>query len=299
MRITQGMMSAHVLQSLQGNMRRLDRLNEQLSSGKEIRLPSDDPARIARSYDLRRSLGETGRYDANLRDAKSWLNATDAALNEATTVLQRARELTVRGADGSLPQEARDAIAGEIKQLKEALLQVTETEHEGRRIFGGYKVDRQVGPPDLFTPGGGPPPTYTYAGDSGTMDYPIGPSATLQINVVGGPVFKPALDALEQVEFDLVNNPAQVGGADLAALDTALDTIIAARSVTGARTNRVEMADMRMKEFDINLKELLSKNEDVEIEEKVMELSMQEYAYRVALQVGARVLQPNLADYLR
>src|SRR5690606_15467145 len=146
---------------------------------------------------------------------------------------------------------------------------------------------------------------FTYQGDFGQHVYRIGPQADLVINVLAaeaaGGVFLDAPNALESVRHNLsgAGDPTQVGSIDLAALDDALDRLISARSVTGARTNRVEMADMRMKEFSINLRELLSKNEDVEIEEKVMELAMQEYAYRVALQVGARVLQPNLADYLR
>lgn len=318
MRITQGMMASHVLQNLMGNMRRLDRLNDQLSSGKEIRLPSHDPARIARSYDLRRSLAETARYDANLRDAKAWLNATDAALNEATAIVQRARELTVRGADGSLPPDARRAIAEEIAQLIEALLQVADSEHEGRKLFAGFQVDSEKllnGHVIDVDPAGGngitAPRSFIYRGDDGEHIYRIGPEADLQINVhagsaLGTGVIQSALAALEAIRFNLhpdsdasVADPSLVGGPNLVALDDALDQIIAARSVTGARTNRVEMAEMRMKEFDINLQELLSKNEDVEIEKKIMELSMQEYAYRVALQVGARVLQPNLADYLR
>ena len=312
MRITQGMMSTHVLQNLMGNMRRLDRLNDQLSSGKEIRLPSHDPARIARSYDLRRSLNETARYDANLRDALAWLNATEAALNEATTILQRARELTVRGADGSLPSDARRAIADEIAQLIEALLHVADSEHEGRKLFAGYQVGLNGTvfrvDPDPLTPDRR---IFTYQGDQGEHRYRIGPQADLTVNLVAADsavpndtgLFLDALKALEAIRYNLdptsaTGDPSQVGGTNLSDLDAALDRIIAARSVTGARTNRVEMADMRMKEFSINLQELLSKNEDVEIEKTVMELSMQEYAYRVALQVGARVLQPNLADYL-
>ena len=312
MRITQGMMSTHVLQNLMGNMRRLDRLNDQLSSGKEIRLPSHDPARIARSYDLRRSLNETARYDANLRDALAWLNATEAALNEATTILQRARELTVRGADGSLPSDARRAIADEIAQLIEALLHVADSEHEGRKLFAGYQVGLNGTvfrvEPDPHTPDRR---IFTYQGDQGEHRYRIGPQADLTVNLVAADsavpndtgLFLDALKALEAIRYNLdptsaTGDPSQVGGTNLSDLDAALDRIIAARSVTGARTNRVEMADMRMKEFSINLQELLSKNEDVEIEKTVMELSMQEYAYRVALQVGARVLQPNLADYL-
>lgn len=313
MRITQGMMATHVLQNLMGNMRRLDRLNDQLSSGKEIRLPSHDPARIARSYDLRRSLNETARYDANLRDALAWLNATEAALNEATTIMQRARELTVRGADGTLPDEARKAIADEIEQLIEALLQVADSEHEGRKLFAGFRVNMggSVFTVEVQTDG---KREFRYQGDFGQHVYRIGPQADLVINVLAADaenaqdpstaekgVFLDALNALESIRYNLsgAGDPTEVGSTDLAALDDALDRLISARSVTGARTNRVEMADMRMKEFSINLRELLSKNEDVEIEEKVMELAMQEYAYRVALQVGARVLQPNLADYLR
>jgi len=313
MRITQGMMATHVLQNLMGNMRRLDRLNDQLSSGKEIRLPSHDPARIARSYDLRRSLNETARYDANLRDALASLNATEAALNEATTIMQRARELTVRGADGTLPDEARKAIADEIEQLIEALLQVADSEHEGRKLFAGFRVNMGG---SVFRVEGqtGAKREFRYQGDFGQHVYRIGPQADLVINVLAADaenaqdpstaekgVFLDALNALESIRYNLsgAGDPTQVGSTDLAALDDALDRLISARSVTGARTNRVEMADMRMKEFSINLRELLSKNEDVEIEEKVMELAMQEYAYRVALQVGARVLQPNLADYLR
>lgn len=313
MRITQGMMATHVLQNLMGNMRRLDRLNDQLSSRKEIRLPSHDPARIARSYDLRRSLNETARYDANLRDALAWLNATEAALNEATTIMQRARELTVRGADGTLPDEARKAIADEIEQLIEALLQVADSEHEGRKLFAGFRVNMGG---SVFTVEGQTDAKreFRYQGDFGQHVYRIGPQADLVINVLAADaenaqepstaekgVFLDALNALESIRYNLsgAGDPTQVGSTDLAALDDALDRLISARSVTGARTNRVEMADMRMKEFSINLRELLSKNEDVEIEEKVMELAMQEYAYRVALQVGARVLQPNLADYLR
>src|SRR5690606_26113743 len=292
---------------LMGNMRRLDRLNDQLSSGKEIRLPSHDPARIARSYDLRRSLNETARYDANLRDALAWLNATEAALNEATTILQRARELTVRGADGTLPDEARKAIADEIEQLIEALLQVADSEHEGRKLFAGFQVGLNgkvfdVTEPDPPTSG---TRTFNYRGDFGQHVYRIGPQADLVINVLAadaenaddqddpstatGGVFLDALTALESVRYHLsgAGDPTEVGSTDLAALDDALDRLISARSVTGARTNRVEMADMRMKEFSINLRELLSKNEDVEIEEKVMELAMRSEERRVGQETGA------------
>src|SRR5690606_3598586 len=213
---------------------------------------------------------------------------------EATTIMQRARELTVRGADGTLPDEARKAIADEIEQLIEALLQVADSEHEGRKLFAGFRVNMGG---SVFTVEGQTEAKrqFRYQGDFGQHVYRIGPQADLVINVLAADaenaqdpstaekgVFLDALNALESIRYNLsgAGDPTEVGSTDLAALDDALDRLISARSVTGARTNRVEMADMRMKEFSINLRELLSKNEDVEIEEKVMELAMQEYAYR-------------------
>src|SRR5690606_20756948 len=115
---------------------------------------------------------------------------------------------------------------------------------------------------------------FRYQGDFGQHVYRIGPQADLAINVLAADepspgnsvttgVFLDALNALETIRYNLdpesaAGIPDDVGGQNLADLDAALVRLISARSVTGARTNRVEMADMRMKEFSINLRELLS-----------------------------------------
>ena len=71
MRITNSMMVKNVNNNLYKNLARLDKLNKQLSSGKSINLPSDDPVAVARSLSLRAAVAETEQFRANLADARS------------------------------------------------------------------------------------------------------------------------------------------------------------------------------------------------------------------------------------
>jgi len=82
-------------------------------------------------------------------------------------------------------------------------------------------------------------------------------------------------------------------------LDTLSNNIIAIRSEIGVKSNRVELTINRIEDDTVNLKELLSKNEDADIAEVIMMLKMQENVYRASLSGGARIIQPSLVDFLR
>jgi len=136
-RVTNQMMSQRMLENLWASMRRLDKWNQQLSTGRRISLPSDDPADTETAMRLRTLLREGEQYMRNVDDALAWLEATDAALNHATQVLQRARELIIYGGNGTLTDEARQALATEMNQLIHDLFAVANTKHGQRYLFAG------------------------------------------------------------------------------------------------------------------------------------------------------------------
>src|SRR5690606_15003478 len=155
-----------------------------------------------------------------------------------------------------------------------------DSEHEGRKLFAGFQVNMGG---SVFTVESQTDAKrkFRYQGDFGQHVYRIGPQADLVINVLAadaenaddpdlstatGGVFLDALNALQSIRYfhSGAGAPSEVGSAGLAALDDALHRRISARSVTAGRTNRVEMADMRMQEFSMRLRGLLSKIEDVE-----------------------------------
>lgn len=108
------------------------------------------------------------------------------------------------------------------------------------------------------------------------------------------------LKVVQELIVDLRSgNLEKISGEDIAKLDTAIDEVLKVRSQVGAKTNRLENSLSRFNDFKLSLKELLSKNEDIDLAEVVMHLKEQKSVYEAALAAGAQVIQPTLLQFLR
>lgn len=116
----------------------------QVSTGRRIQQPSDDPVGTARAMDFRSRSIEILQYIDNSEQAISWLNCTDDALMTLTNYLQRVRELVEAGANRPLPVEVCEAYANEIDAIRDGIMQVANTTYDNRFIFGG---ERYLNPP--------------------------------------------------------------------------------------------------------------------------------------------------------
>lgn len=296
MRVTQNMIINNMLRNLNDGLRRMERYNDQLSSGKRLRVPSDHPGDVTRAMYFRSQLEEVTQYTANGKEALSWLEATDSALDNAGAVLARARELAVYGATGSLSPTDRAAIAEEVATLIDHLAQVANSALGGRYLFGGHKTNT---PPYVRGPIG-PGPGWVYDGDQGSIEMEIAPEVKLAVNVVGSDVFDGMLDVLHDLHQALLANDGErVGGEILGELDGQIDRLLRVRAEVGARTHRVEAGLERLADLEINVSRMLSETEDVDVARTIMELKMEENVYRLALASTARIIQPTLLDFLR
>lgn len=86
---------------------------------------------------------------------------------------------------------------------------------------------------------------------------------------------------------------------DLADLDKAMAKILKVRSEVGAKQNRMDSAKEQNEQANLDMTDILSKSEDVDITEKTMEFAMMQTVYLASLQTSAKVLQPTLMDYMR
>lgn len=144
MRVTNNMLVMNMMRNLNNNLNRLSKYQTQLSTGKLIQAPSDDPVRASRALKLRTDLAKLEQYEKNTNNAISWLEITESAVADIGDVLQRARELTVRAANDSLTTEDKQKIASEMQQLKKQLISLGNTNYAGRYIFSGYKTDEKL-----------------------------------------------------------------------------------------------------------------------------------------------------------
>lgn len=318
MRITNQSMTNNLLRNLNKGMRQLDKLQLQLASGKRIQLPSDDPAAVMSIQRLRTSLMETEQYKKNVDDASSWLDSTDTTLDSLTNVLHRLKEITVYGANGTLAAEDKVSLSLEVEQIFTNVLQLANSTHNGKYLFSGQMTttvpyERASSNSDdagyfavNYSGGYKDPSTF----DTSEIKKEISAGTYIAINVaphkmnaageLEDGLFEPIFNALSQVRASLAANDGnKLGTTDLSNVDAALDGVLRYRSEVGAKMNRVDLAKERLEDLTINFTSLLSEVEDVDVAETIMYMKSAENNYRMALSVGARIIQPSLLDYLR
>ncbi|PRX32577.1 flagellar hook-associated protein 3 FlgL [Orenia metallireducens] len=288
MRVTNGMMVSNLMNNLQNNMERLDEHNRQLSTGKKFDVPSDDPTGAVRSMSLNTTISNNEQYVKNSDEGLLWLQTTDEALSQASKVLERTRELVVYGANDTLSAIDRKGIKDEIVELKENLTEIANSNINGRYLFSGNKTLNE------------PYPTSDsdYKGDYGEISLEVSYGTELTINQ-NGSFFKDLLDELSNIADNLDNNPSKLSDENLENLDISTDKMLSIRAENGAKQKRLELTKDRLEKDYIKFKNLLSKNEDVDIAETIMNLKMSENVYRAALSSGSRIIQPSLVDFVK
>ena len=294
MRVTYHTFSRQVLDDLSTVSTRLGKLQGQLSTGKEITRPSDDPFRTGRALALRNELGDVAQYTRAVDDGVARLTATDNALGNAGDILGRVRGLVLEASNGTLDQTGLNAIAREIAQLRESLREQGNATFDGRFLFSGTAT----------TTAPYPAPATTYAGNALPVQRLISPGQVVAVNTTGpammGPDGSNVLDRLSQIEADLLaGNRTNLQTADLINLDAAIDRTLAVRATVGAMTNRLETQLSRLQDHELNLSGLLSNAEDADMARTMVEFSQTQAVYQAALQSGARIMQPTLMDFLR
>jgi flagellar hook-associated protein 3 FlgL len=323
MRISNNMMVNQALRDINSNLVRMDKNQRDISTGKRIHRPSDDPTSMARALVLRNSLAQNDQFEKNAAVAQSQLSVTDTTLSQVGDALQRLRQLAVQGASGNLRQEDRQAIRNEVMQLRDELKALGNTQLNGRYIFGGIKTDQTVYPND---PAGLPPGSgVTFSpNDMGTLTVEVAPNITLNYNVAAPRVFGDTTPqvppAVAQNVFQVIDDfagylagtlapPAGVTGSgtsnsaiseiSLRDINSWLANVNQVRTEVGGKLNRLELARTRMEEANLSMNELLVDTEDTDIAEASLKLNSYEATYRAALSVGARSIPLSLVDFLR
>ncbi|MDA8189248.1 MAG: flagellar hook-associated protein FlgL [Dehalococcoidales bacterium] len=294
MRITHNMLSDTTLRNLNKNMERLDRLQDELTSGQRIGAPSDDPIGAAAAVQFRGTLDEIDQFIRNADAADSWLGATDSAFDAVTSTLQRARELAVQGGNDTLSPSDKQKAAYEVSQLLDQAIALGNSTYAGQFLFAGYKVSTAP-----FSPVGSPPTSVTYNGDAGQISRQIDNQSTVIVNTPGSTAFPQIFSALIGLRDDLNIGNSSAISARITDLDNAIDSVVAARSQIGARMNRLDSQKDRLESLKVNITQMLSKTQDVDMTEAITEFAMQQDIYKAALAAGSKAIQPSLLDYLR
>ena len=308
MRVTNKMLTTSVIRNINASLVRMQKAQEQMNTSKQINRPSDDPVRIARLLSLKSALRSSDQYKNNMEDGKDWLDAMDNALGGVTEILHSLSDLAMSGANDTVTQTSRDAMAMQVEEMAGDLAQLANSQYAGRYIFAGTNNTQQ---PFTRPPLGDPNhDQLQYSGNSELMNWEVSPGVSVQVNQPGDQVF--AVDNLDPnkpsgfftILMDLRDalssgDSAAISSDIIPRLSAQLDSILTSRAEIGARTKRLEMALDRSEVFAIGMQELLSKLQDIDLPEAVMNFKAEQNVYQAALATTAQMLPMSLVNFLR
>ncbi len=295
MRVTTRMMSELGLSRMNERLAQLERSQRDLATGRRIHVASDDVSGMSASLSARAGIADARQAQRNAADGLSWIQTAETRLSGATDQLQRANQLILEANNSTNSQQGLDAIASELSAIKDSLLSVANSRHQGRYVFGGYSSSTPV-----EDPGSG----WAYGGDNGEVRRRVGEGDTVVVNVTADDVFGFTAGAdvftmLDGVISDLAAGDRSNLGSAINSVQGALDRVLEGRGVLGAAANRIELAEFRARADELDLKTQLSSVEDTDMAEAIMELQIQEVSYQAAQSALAKSLQPSLAQFLR
>lgn len=145
MRITNKIMQKNNLSNINTNKIYQDKLSTQMSTQKKVNRPSDDPVVAIRALRLRSSVTEiTQYYSKNIPDAESWLNVTEDALKNLTSIVTDMITQSTKGSNGDLTSKDRQIILEQLKALGDEVYSTADADYAGRYVFSGYRTDTPV-----------------------------------------------------------------------------------------------------------------------------------------------------------
>lgn len=304
MRITNRSIMSNYLIDVQNNLQNMDRLSKQLDTQKQVNKISDDPFKTVKILNIQNEIQNAEKYNYNCDEITGWLDITDEALDRISNLSSdiKTRLTSISGVFGKNEIVAiRSDVNEKIKQIGESL----NTTYAGKYIFGGQLTDT--------------PPIDTKVDKSGIVslsiknesDDKLTKSLTSAIsnglnidynltvkNINGG---DEGLKLFQDLSIALSGDTVDKDkiGELSTKIDKYMDNILNNRSIVGARTNTIE----KVKEFNdknmLSMKDTFSKMQDVDYSKKFMDFKEAQMVYTASLQIGSKLLQGSILDYLR
>ncbi len=199
MRISTQQLFNRGIESMQDVTAQLQKTQLQLSTGKKIITPADDPVASTRILELNQELNINAQFQRNVQLAEGRLNLQDDALGAVSGVVQRVRELMVTAGNGALNKSDLSAISSEVKERLNQLAGMLNTQDaSGEYLFSGFQGGRQPFQKSISG-------SYVYKGDEGNRFVQVEPSVTIATTQNGKQIFQDV--ASDQNTFYTRANP--------------------------------------------------------------------------------------------
>jgi flagellar hook-associated protein 3 FlgL len=273
----------------------------QLSSGKRLVHPSDDPAASLRSLQLQDRQTLNQQYLANLDTATSRLQQEGDTLSSTVDLLQRVRELAVSAQNGTLTGPDRQAIAVETKSLLDGLVALGNTQDaNGQYLFAGYQSASAAFTSDAAG-------NVAYNGDQGQSTLQVSPTRRIAVGDNGADVFLGvptaggAVDSLFGIvkSFSDALSAGNVPSPDaLTNIDAAINRVLTVQADVGSRQRAVDQQTQVNQSFGLVLDQEQSRVSDLDYVSAISRYNREMTALQASQQAFSKIQGLSLFNFL-
>jgi flagellar hook-associated protein 3 FlgL len=284
----------------------LSKTQEQLSTGKQITKPSDEPDKASLVTRLESEMARQKSYQDTLASVEIKLSSQETALRNVSDVMYRIKELTVQANSDTMGKLDRQSIAVEIESLRDQVLSLANTQDtSGNYVFAGSRVTQ----PAFAANAKG---VIDYHGDQSRMQVAVGDNRRMNVN-------RPGSDAFTRVARDdgkggkvgvgffqaLSDLASAVRGSDRANMQRGIQEMDAlqqgvsdATAQIGSDLNVVDAQKNVLDEVTLRLKTTLSSVQDLDYTEAITRMNRDQLALEAAQSSFAKISKLSLFNYL-
>nr|WP_242549538.1 flagellin [Alicyclobacillus mali (ex Roth et al. 2021)] len=277
----------------------MQNVQEELSTGKTLNLPQNDPVAVSQDMNLAAEVSEINAGLSTVSSGLSWMNTTSTALQGMISQLQEIQSNVVEALNST--SQSGGSLAGieaSVNQLIEGIYQIADQKIGDRYIFGGQAWNVA---PSSYTQQSGTQPI----GASSDVSYEITSGVSISVTVTASSIFltppsgaKDLQTTLNDIENDLQSGNMSALSSDLNDLNQNLSNVINLNADLGARIQRMTAAQNQMQQYQTNLSNLKGGIEGADMAQVITQFSTDQVIYEAALQMGAQILLPSLVNYL-
>jgi flagellar hook-associated protein 3 FlgL len=285
-----------ILAGLQQSQVSLNTALQQVSTGKSVNVPSDNPAAAANMVQNTIESGDVDQYTQNVNTVLSTVQSADSILNGVVASLTKAVSLGTEGANGVLTAQQRQELSTQVQGIFSTVLSAANTQVGGAYLFGGTSTATPYTADPSSSTG------FTYNGNNDTNSVSIGDQTSVQFNLPGSQVFSNSttnvLGSLNALATALQSGNTTAIATATADVDTAVSYVSQQQVFYGNAENQLNSQGTSLQQDTVTLSTQENNLIGVNMAVAATNLSQAETNNNAALAAAAKVLPTTLLNFL-
>jgi flagellar hook-associated protein 3 FlgL len=276
----------------------VDNAAQELSTGRKVSLPSDDPAAEAAMIQENSASASVDQYKASSSSLEDVLNTANTTLDKVVTLLQKAVSLGVEGAGGTMNQSDLTSIADEVSDIKSQVLALANTSYAGKYLFSGTYTS---GAP--YVVDSSDSTQIDYAGNSGQNKVQIGTGLSVASNLPGSSIFSQSgsnvFDALQSLVTALQSGNTTTISTAETSVSNSLEAVNTAQVFYGNTVNELTTNETYLSQEKVNITTYEDTLVSADTADAATQMTEAETALNATIAAAAKVNQVSLLNYLQ